>query len=670
MVDAAVCVERGGLWVNMNQNFDQIWRGVLSLLEICTTEGWVDVMYAAVDARGAMRDPKRDSQIGFSLFFVLFIFVGSFFFLNLCVGVIVDNFTQMKEESGGALLETEAQTRWREGKRALITRQSLVGVTNLQALTPRRRFFFLLVQDSKFETFIMVCIVLNSCVMALKQFPVPEIPDEFTIKVINYAFALIFTVEAMLKIYVLRMTYFRDGWNKFDFVCVTATLTGILLDEVFHVQIGSVMSAIRLFRIARLLRLLRFAKGLNQLFVAFILSIPKLMNVGIILVLLLFLFSVMGMHMFSKTHALGPHNESAHFRTFFRAFLTLFRCMTGEGWNEIMHALAKGDWYFGTVMGEPCIPDFKITAEGYEQLMERCLIDNPVACGSPAAAEPYFVLYTCTITFVILNLFVAVVLEGFDGSAVGEEEAIVQKCIEVWMRMDTNVDMWMPVPQVQEFMVTVEAEFSENRKWKPLPKPQKKLVKDARAFVFDWLQCTNSQVSFMNATLGALMILLCQVAVNEQETLDGRGSAESLDEVQKVIKEIREISEKEGTVTSAHYPPSRTNAPSEMAALGFMEGAGGMSVDNFKEHAAALHLQRQVRWKQDQRAKAGVPYGATLDPVGKVSPSKVRVSTQGDEEEVEEVADGDKEARPGQDVSLPGQLNSDNEGMPKPAVAG
>jgi hypothetical protein len=65
-----------------------------------------------------------------------------------------------------------------------------------------------------------------------------------------------------------------------------------------------------------------------------------------------------------------------------------------------------------------------------------------------------------------------------------------------------------------------------------------------------------------------------------------------------------------------------------------------------------------------------VPYGATLDPVGKVSPSKVRVSTQGDEEEVEEVADGDKEARPGQDVSLPGQLNSDNEGMPKPAVAG
>merc|ERR1719191_1500303 len=100
----------------------------------------------------------------------------------------------------------------------------------------------------------------------------------------------------------------------------------------------------------------------------------------------------------------------------------------------------------------------------------------------------FFCTFTIVMTFVILNLFVAVVLDGFDGSAVGEEEAIVQKCIEVWMRMDTNVDMWMPVPKVQEFMVTVEAEFSESRAWKPLAKPQKKLVKDARAFVFDWLQ--------------------------------------------------------------------------------------------------------------------------------------------------------------------------------------
>lgn len=98
-----------------------------------------------------------------------------------------------------------------------------------------------------------------------------------------------------------------------------------------------------------------------------------------------------------------------------------------------------------------------------------------------------------------------------------------------------------------------------------------------------------------------------------------------------------------------------------------MEGV--VSVDNFKEHSAALQLQRQFRWKKKQREKAGVSSDAVRDPVGKVSPSKIRVSTQSDEEDVDEIDEGDKEAQ-GVDVSLPGQLNSDNEGLPRPAVAG
>ena len=91
------------------------------------------------------------------------------------------------------------------------------------------------------------------------------------------------------------------------------------------------MSAIRLFRIARLFRLLRFDKGLIQIFTAFVLSIPKLLNVGAILMLLLFLYSVMGLHLFSRVHFLSPHNEHANLRNSYRAFMTLFRCMTGEG---------------------------------------------------------------------------------------------------------------------------------------------------------------------------------------------------------------------------------------------------------------------------------------------------------------------------------------------------
>jgi hypothetical protein len=599
MMDAAVCVEQGGQWVRMNQNFDHVGWGILSLVEISTTEGWVDVMYAAVDSTGPMRNPRRDAQIGFSIVFVLFIFLGSFFLLNLCVGVIVDNFTQMKQEQGGALMETPSQARWVAGKRALSTRQTLFGVTNLQNLPFQRRVLFLIVHDSKFETFIMVCIVLNTCVMGVKAAPPLSFMGDTTTLIINYVFAGIFFVEAAMKLYVLRWAYFRDGWNKFDFVCVLATLFGILLDEVFKVPLGAATNAIRLFRIARLFRLLRFAKGLNQIFVALILTIPKLCNVGVILIILLGLFSVMGMHVFGKTHALGPHDAHANFRTLMRSVLTLFRCMTGEGWNELMHSLAKDSHYFGVVMGEPCVDDFQITADNFASLEERCLIENPVGCGQAGMSFTYFVVYTCTITFVILNLFVAVVLEGFDGSAVGEEEAIVHKCIDVWMRFDKNVELSLPVHVVQDFIETVETEYSANRNWKPLPKQQKVMVREARSFVFEWLHCSNSQVSFLNATLGALMIVLCEVAVNEPWTHAGKGSSVSVDEIQKVIEEIREISVQE------REEGDRVGQKEKSSELSLEPNDSGknftVSVDNFKEHSAAMHVQRKFKELQRRR---------------------------------------------------------------------
>merc|ERR1719329_1856790 len=106
------------------------------------------------------------------------------------------------------------------------------------------------------------------------------------------------------------------------------------------------MSAIRLFRIARLFRVVRFMKGLNRLFTAFLLSIPKLVNVGLILLLLLFLFSVLGVQLFHKTKFIDTHSIHGNFREFPRAFMTLVRSMTGEAWNEIMHDLSKNEDYF------------------------------------------------------------------------------------------------------------------------------------------------------------------------------------------------------------------------------------------------------------------------------------------------------------------------------------
>jgi len=476
-LDAGVCLEQGGYWENMHQHFDNIGQAMLTLIEIATTEGWVDVMYMATDYSGQMLTPRRRGAssgytLSMSIAFVFFMVLGSFFILNLCVGVIVDNFSRMKED-GGDILLTENQKQWQETKKLCEQHKVLFGVTDLQRLPPRRRQAFFIVRDSRFETGIMVCILLNTLVMGLKQFPAPTASWYGpATAVLNYFFAGIFLCEATVKLYVLRWTYFKDNWNVFDFICVLASLFGIIADVIFKLALGPVMSGIRLFRIARLFRLLRFAKGLNKLFNAFLLSIPKLLNVAMILALLLFLFSVMGVAMFASVHYHGPHSGHANFRTFPAAIMTLLRCMTGEGWNEVMHSMMKTAIDFGR-MQEPCVDNLDITVENYEILWRKCITGDPLSrhgltnvfplkCGSSELGVFFFIAYTCVMTFVILNLFVAVVLEGFDGSSVGDHEAVISKCIEVWQRYDGDLTMRILKRDAVKFISEVNQELQED----------------------------------------------------------------------------------------------------------------------------------------------------------------------------------------------------------------
>ena len=76
---------------------------------------------------------------------------------------------------------------------------------------------------------------------------------------------------------------------------------------------------------------------------AFVLSMPKLANVGAILGLMLFLYTVLGVTLFAKVREYpgGMNSDSAIIRSFFRAFTTLVRFMTGESWNELMHSYGK-----------------------------------------------------------------------------------------------------------------------------------------------------------------------------------------------------------------------------------------------------------------------------------------------------------------------------------------
>lgn len=536
--DAALCIEQGATWSEaLSQNFNTIFTAILTLFEISTTEGWVDVMYAATDAHtDFFMQPVRDNQVVWAFFFFIYIFVFSMFFINLSVGVIVDKFMDLKAEAsttlaedlsagadaisvmsqagfssdveitiecadqglsetrkiktlkgvgrfllsakldnafpkgatvtkkGKAILSTDGQDKWK--KKWLQARKSLDGrgdkiylLTNLQNLPANRRKVYDMISNRWFENVIMAAIILNTALMCLKWFPQPTDNWQDTLDDINYFFAAVFTVEAAIKLFALRLDYFRDPWNNFDCFCVVATLVGIVISASGSgANLAAITSVIRIFRIARLFRLLRFLKGLNKILMALLLSIPKLINVCMILMLLLILYSILGVNLFSTMKQGEFFNYHGSFRHSLWALITLFRASTGEAWNEIMHDLMKSERQLYRE-GEWCTPQDLFEdamSNEYDKLKFKCLIDEPNMCSMGGWLPVIFwVSYTLVITFMIMNLVIAVILEGYEDGKPTAEGVVIDKCILLWRKYDPDQRMCLPIGKAIDFITEV-----------------------------------------------------------------------------------------------------------------------------------------------------------------------------------------------------------------------
>lgn len=93
-------------------HFDDVFSSVLILFEMSMLERWPEVMYRGMDTFAVDEAPRRDASRWAAAYFVLWIFVGALFISNLFVGVVVDNFIQIKEQEHGLALLTDPQKEW------------------------------------------------------------------------------------------------------------------------------------------------------------------------------------------------------------------------------------------------------------------------------------------------------------------------------------------------------------------------------------------------------------------------------------------------------------------------------------------------------------------------------------------------------------------------------
>ncbi|KAM8804047.1 voltage-dependent L-type calcium channel subunit alpha-1C-like [Rhynchonycteris naso] len=203
--------------------------------------------------------------------------------------------------------------------------------------------------------------------------------------------------------------YFCDAWNTFDALIVVGSIVDIAITEVNpaeHTQCSPFMSTeensrisitfFRLFRVMRLVKLLSRGEGIRTLLWTFIKSFQALPYVALLIVMLFFIYAVIGMQVFGKI-ALNDTteiNRNNNFQTFPQAVLLLFRCATGEAWQDIMLACMPG---------KKCAPESEPSNS----------TEGETPCGSSFAVF-YFISFYMLCAFLIINLFVAVIMDNFD----------------------------------------------------------------------------------------------------------------------------------------------------------------------------------------------------------------------------------------------------------------
>ncbi|KAG0719450.1 Sodium channel protein para [Chionoecetes opilio] len=98
-----MCLNMNYSWVNSEVHFDHVGMAYLALFQVATWKGWISIMNDAIDSTKLEHQPMREVNIKMYMYFVFFIIFGSFFTLNLFIGVIIDNFNEQKKKAGGSL---------------------------------------------------------------------------------------------------------------------------------------------------------------------------------------------------------------------------------------------------------------------------------------------------------------------------------------------------------------------------------------------------------------------------------------------------------------------------------------------------------------------------------------------------------------------------------------
>jgi len=443
VVDIITCAAAGGTWRPSHSNFDGYPLALVTVFEMATTEGWLQVLGDAVNAVGLGLQPIEEHNPGGPTFFLACLMAAAMFVLSLYVGVVIDSYNKTKIDVEGVVVLSKAQREWVVSQKiALLSepRKPLREPTNAVS-----RMLFRVINMQWFEVAVTVLILLNMFNMASSHFGNPTDWAE-TVRWANLAFTATFLAEAAVKIIALGPHIYltSNPWNVFDVVVVMVSVAGIVIDFVTGGSVNvPAVTVLRALRVLRLFRLVKRMKRLRQLMEALFHSLPALVNVGSLMLLFFVIYSTMGVAFFYNVRwAQDPDNwvnRHANFDRFHMAMATLFRIITGEGWHGIMHYCAESNPYLSC-------QDYRFLGSG---------------CGDATTSYMFFISFKLFGAFIMLNLFIAFILDSFE-HAVQERHQIIPKDTllsfpVLWQELDTEATQVLCVSQLPTLLKSIES---------------------------------------------------------------------------------------------------------------------------------------------------------------------------------------------------------------------
>ncbi|XP_074781828.1 voltage-dependent L-type calcium channel subunit alpha-1S isoform X2 [Athene noctua] len=378
------------VWLHSNFHFDNVFSAMMSLFTVSTFEGWPQLLYMAIDTNTEDTGPIYNYRVEIAMFFIIYIILIAFFMMNIFVGFVIVTFQEQGES---------------EYKNCELDKNQRQCVQYALKARPLRRYIpknpyqyqiWYVVTSSYFEYLMFFLILLNTICLGMQHYNQSAEMNHIS-DILNVAFTVLFTLEMILKLMAFKVKgYFGDPWNVFDFLIVIGSIIDVILSEIDDSDDNSRVSItfFRLFRVMRLVKLLSRGEGVRTLLWTFIKSFQALPYVALLIVMLFFIYAVIGMQMFGKIAMVDGTqiNRNNNFQTFPQAVLLLFRCATGEAWQEIL---------LDCSYGKLCDPESDF-AEGEEY-----------TCGT-GFAYFYFISFYMLCAFLIINLFVAVIMDNFD----------------------------------------------------------------------------------------------------------------------------------------------------------------------------------------------------------------------------------------------------------------